>query len=134
MTDTKTQGAIAAISASAKTHTADERMVRTIVAPQWIRQGDINVQRVADDAPRGKPTTERQLAPGTSKGSRHTVSGEVRVFEPAVADPLTGPIIESDERFVVEHPEHANVSLPSGTYAVTYQRDFAQEERARVQD
>jgi len=122
------------IQVAAQNHGAELRMVRTITVGQWIRQGDVFLRRVEANHPRGKETANRQLAPGKTKGSRHIVEGDVTICAPTTTDPLVGPIVKADERFTVAHPEHAHVSLPSGTYATTFQRDFAQEERARVMD
>ena len=127
------QKTIEKLTTDAQAHTADLRMVRTIAVDQWVRQGDICVQRISAHT-KAKPTDDRQLAPGTTKGSRHIVVGDVTIYPPIGNDPLTGPTIHAPERFTVTHPEHADVSLPSGDYAVTYQRDYAQEERARVAD
>lgn len=127
---------ITAIQQDAQQHAApDLRMVRTIDVGQHVRQGDVYIERIAPDAAHGASITDRQLAPGTTKGSRHCVDGDVRLFAPSgEVDPLTGPIIDASERFTVTHPEHAHISLPSGRYAVTYQRDYAAEERTRVRD
>ena len=36
---------------------------------------------------------------------------------------LKGPVIESDTHALIEHPEHAHISLPPGVYQVCYQVD-----------
>ncbi len=121
------------IRTNAETHTEQElRMIRVIEVGQWARQGDIAVQRV-DEEPRTKRTADRQLAPGNTKGSRHILEGKVDAYEGG-GDLLEGPLLIARERFTVTHPEHAHISLPSGTYRVTYQRDLQMEERARVMD
>lgn len=122
-TDAKT--ILARIEKQSTQHTADERFVRTAQVGDPIRQGDIYIQRVADDYPRGTQVGQ-QLAPGTSKGSRHVAEG-CKVFactaEALRDEPLHGPVIVAEQRFTVRHPEHADVSLPSGTYRVGYQID-----------
>lgn len=112
------------------------RGISRIEVGQAIRQGDIYVRRIASlPAQLGKETPQRQLAPGTTQGSRHCVEGECRVYGSISAwDRLTGPIIEALSRIVITHPEHAHFALPAGIYQVTYQRDFAQEEIDRVED
>lgn len=124
------------IEKAAATHTAETRMVRTIAVGQAIRQGDVYLTRIDRKRPLAKTsvTSNRQLAPGSTPGSRHMVVGKVTIYAPKGDDALEGPTIDATERFVLEHPEHAHVSLPRGTYQVTFQRDFASEERARVQD
>jgi hypothetical protein len=125
------------IQAAAEQACPDTRVIRTIEVGQAIRQGDIYVTRVADKRiAHGGETAERQLAPGTSRGSRHCVAGAVSVYRPVPGDgQLAGPLIVALERFKVTHPEHAHFSLPPGTYRVTYQRDFNRErEVVRVSD
>ena len=123
------------IETAATEHSAELRMVRTIEVGQFVRQGDVYLQRVESKKPaKSTEIKDRQLAPGNTPGSRHVVEGDVKLYKPAGADPLVGPTIVAPERFTLTHPEHAHVSLPSGQYACTFQRDFMQEERARVQD
>ena len=122
------------INESAASHTDESRTVEAIAVGQWFGQGDISIRRIEAKDVSGEKTTERQLAPGTSKGSRHIVEGNVTVLAPKTDDPLRGPYLRASERFTVTHPEHGDVCLPKGDYAVTYQRDFAMEERARVAD
>lgn len=112
------------------------RMVRTIEVGQWVRQGDVYLRAIQAPAlDTYEPIAERQLAPGTTKGSRHIAEGNVTIYRyDAPASPLLGPVVCAHERFTVTHPEHAHVSLPSGWYQVLFQRDFAQEELARVAD
>ena len=120
------------IQKEADKHTDELRFVRTIAIDDVVRQGDIYIT-CTDLDPRGEEIAERQLAPGSTKGSRHVAHGDVKLYK-VNNDVLTGPLIVARERFEVKHPEHSNISMPSGSYAVTYQRDLAAEERARVQD
>ena len=78
---------------------------------------------------------ERQLAPGTTHGSRHClVSLEgVSMFTLKDATALDGPIVEAKQGCEIDHPEHGNVILPPGVYGIVYQRQYAEELR-RVQD
>lgn len=126
--------AMKAIETAAATHGPELRMVRTMKVGQVVRQGDIYIERVAKIPQDATPRADRQLAPGSTQGSRHVVEGDATLYDRLKASPLHGPLIDAPERFVVTHPEHAHVSLPSGKYAVTFQRDYAQEEAARVQD
>jgi len=112
------------------------REIARIEVGQAIRQGDVYLRRLAAfPAAHGNETPNRQLAPGTTQGSRHCVEGEATIYAPLeMADRLTGPVIEARGRIVITHPEHAHFALPAGFYQVTYQRDFAQEEVDRVED
>lgn len=136
MTKTKTDAVsvLAKIEAEAKTHSNDLRMVRTMEVGQWVRQGDIHVERI-EKMPTGlKARSDRQLALGATQGSRHVCESGPKLYDLRSPNPLQGPLVDAPERFVVTHPEHAHVSLPRGLYAVTYQRDFAEEEIAAVRD
>jgi hypothetical protein len=86
----------------------------------------------------GPVTDELQLVNGISIGSRHSIrradAGVVTIYSRSFdASPLEGPMIVADTRFTIEHPEHANYSLPEGVYQVLYQRDLRADNQ-RVQD
>ena len=111
------------------------RVVEKIGVEQAVRQGDVYLTRIASIPKDVRPIQDRQLAPGTSQGSRHVVAGDVTVHARVTeSNPLQGPYLKSGKGFVVEHPEHGHIELPGGCYSVTYQRDFASEELARVRD
>lgn len=99
---------------------------------KW-RQGDIYIE-LLDAVPTSfsPAKCERQLAPGTSKGSRHILDREVEMFVAPHADALTGPVFKTAGA-TVTHPEHGDVELPAGIYRITYQRAYADELR-RVRD
>ena len=120
----------------------DTRVVDEIEIGQWVRQGDVYLTRIAAPS-EWKETKNRQLAIGTTIGSRHTVDGSVTVL----ANPENGRVVRSNirgrakcfgpqvlspDRFTVEHPEHADISLPGGCYQVQFQVDPASMQR--VQD
>lgn len=119
----------------------------------WARQGDVSLILVPADHPRGKLRGERQVAVGTSVGSRHVAEGAVVLYEgvDAAIDavqrlghknrlvrPQVGPVIVVSGPWALTHPEHAHcgndVATPEAprTYQVAYQLD-AQTQRA-VQD
>lgn len=98
------------------------------------RQGDLYIT-LLEAVPAGfdKAAVEPQLAPGTTKGSRHILSHkQVRMYRDSNADALTGPVIECRKSVTVTHPEHGDVVLPPGVYGITYQRMFAEELRRQV--
>ncbi len=78
---------------------------------------------------------ERQLAPGNTQGSRHCLVSldGVEMFQLPEPNALDGPVFRTDRKLVIDHPEHGNLIVPPGTYAVVYQRQFAEELR-RVAD
>lgn len=114
------------------------RVVHKMDVGQGVRQGDIYIFRVEPSHPHGAPSKSRQLAKGSTQGSRHVAEGQVKVYEGTKAPrwasegTFTGPFIESGERFTISHPEHAHVELPPGCYQVTHQMDARTLER--VQD
>jgi len=84
---------------------------------------------------RGKKTQNRQMARGTTKGSRHILVGTATIYEgPESESSLLGPVFKTKGRTVLEHPQHGNISLPSCTARVVFQRDWAAAERLRRQD
>lgn len=98
-------------------------------------QGDLLIVAL-DAVPKNcKPTkVERQLAPGTSQGSRHFLASleGVEMFTLDDATPLDGPIVKTAKPCEIEHPEHGNIVLPAGVYGVIYQRQYAEELRRVV--
>ncbi|MHC4977037.1 MAG: hypothetical protein ACYTF7_10590 [Planctomycetota bacterium] len=101
-----------------------------------IRQGDVYLEFLAVTPSNVGPlTTDRQLAPGSTQGSRHVAEGDVTVYAaPTGASALTGPVIVAKDRWTLTHPEHAHFDMPAGTCRVTFQRDHEMEEIARVRD
>lgn len=136
----------------------EPRVHNIVRAGEVVPQGDCNLHRVASIESRseleqalqqewpdlvlggvGEETTDLQLVPGTTPGSRHTIRAAdaaiLTIYSPADdASDLVGPLIVASGRFVVEHPEHASHSLPAGTWQVIYQRDYGVEMMARVAD
>lgn len=139
-TATKTAEAVEKVTNT--TPDAEVRTARRIEIGHAIHQGDVYLHRVADDHPRGKELGSRQVAVGTTVGSRHVVEGDgVKVFAgqklpPGVEEPawvqqgsILGPVVVAEGPFNLTHPEHAHHALPKGTYQVTYQADFATQQR-----
>ena len=143
--------ALVSVQASAEAIRNDETAVlETMSLGDVVRQGDLYVVAVKA-IPRGaRPTTERQLVPGSTQGSRHTLQGKCSVFttKPEAAmvaireavgrnlelfPQLLGPMFRCPQPVELAHPEHGNRILPAGCYATVYQRAFAEEIR-RVQD
>lgn len=100
-------------------------------------QGDVLIRRIAAVPKKAKPERkpELQLATGTTQGSRHTLDSldGITLYRIDNPNPCEGPVFESDRRFEVKHPEHGDVSLPAGCYAIEYQQAYAEELR-RVAD
>lgn len=121
---------------AASTKPAKEvRRFATMAVGDSARQGDCYFLRISAPAD-WKPTADRQLAPGVSRGSRHIVTSKSTVLanpEPGrvervrirgrICARIAGPQITGTERVVVEHPEHAWLDMPPGHYQVYYQVD-----------
>lgn len=102
-----------------------------------FRQGDIYItffESLPSDLTKLKHAL-LQLAPGTTKGSRHCLDSAsgVKIHETKNGNALQGPVIQTTKERTITHPEHGNVILPPGIYSITYQRAYAEELR-RVAD
>jgi hypothetical protein len=124
-------------------------VIGTVSKGDVIRQGDIYLVAIGAKPAHAKATTNRQLAPGSSQGSRHILQGECTVYtckpEEVVAlirkslpkadlhPVLIGPVIETTAQCELTHPEHGNRVLPDGeVFASVYQRAFAEEVRRQL--
>lgn len=105
----------------------------------YYPQGDLNIV-VLEGVPKGaipidlSDVTSFQLAPGTSKGSRHTLDDvpNIRAYTIPDANNLQGPVIEILKKQPINHPEHGPVMCPPMVYGVYYQRKAGKEiERVR---
>lgn len=125
----------------------DVRMNLGMVPGEVAHQGDVYVVMVDNKEDLygihknltkcdcGEKTANRQLAPGTTKGSRHIAEGPMTIFAPPQeASALEGPYIEASSEWTLTHPEHADHKMPAGKFCIVYQRDFAAEEIRRVAD
>lgn len=77
-------------------------------------------------------TKPLQLAPGTSRGSRHCIParclGSIRLYHIDDGDDLSDLVIEALGTFDLEHPEHADhIGYPAGIYRVRHQQNAARE-------
>jgi hypothetical protein len=105
----------------------------------WFAQGDVNftpLSAIPKNAIAATPAS--QLAPGTSRGSRHCIRladmSHVDFFALPNPGPLEGLILRFNAPTTIEHPEHKHHIYPAGSIvAVTFQRAFAEELR-RSQD
>jgi len=79
-----------------------------------------------------------QLAPGNTQGSRHCVDAEsmktVFFYRSSTGTELDGPRIDAPKGLRVNHPEHGDVILPPGKYAVIYQQVWDQAKARRALD
>jgi hypothetical protein len=123
----------------------DTRTIEQMGVGEWVRQGDVYIERINEANPGWKQTNNRQLAIGTTMGSRHVIdrahdvvvlvgpnNGKVARNSGLSTAVCIGPQIVAEARFVVSHPEHADFDLPAGTYQVRFQVD--PQSQQRVQD
>jgi hypothetical protein len=124
--------------------------IGTVSPGDVIRQGDIYIVAIRELPKLSKPIKDRQLAPGTTPGSRHVLVGDCEVYEADKAEvmaelfkvvrgveiageQLIGPVFKTIGQVEVDHPEHGNRVLPAGEcFAVVYQRAFAEEVRRQA--
>ncbi len=128
---------------------AEVRICRRAVAGKTVlHQGDVYLHAVPKDWPRGEEIGTRQVAVGTTVGSRHVAEGDgvtvcsgkklpayMSLPEGARVEDLLGPVVSgSGEPFVLTHPEHAHHQCPTADvdWQVTYQ--FNPATARRVQD
>lgn len=123
--------------ATESTELQDTRFLDTIEVGEFARQGDLYIERIKT-MPKGcKLTTDKQLAPGTTQGSRHVVEGAEVMRHPqqgqierrGAKHYCYGPVIEAKDYATVTHPEHAHISIPAGIYQISYQVDTQQMRR-----
>ncbi len=126
------------IQASARSM-PEVRVISQMEIGQVVRQGDIYIERVAAIEGKGKAVKSRQLAPGTTKGSRHIVaeSEAVTLWEskPSLKGKAAfqiGAAIQAKGPVTITHPEHAWIKLDCGNadYQVFFQADYARKARA----
>lgn len=107
-------------------------------------QGDLILVCLAGLPRSAKPRTNRQLAEGETRGSRHMLDGgELFDVDPVeVAEQIgrvTNGRVKVDPKYVgsvftgastIEHPQHQHQSFPDHPCtAVVYQRNLSSEER-----
>jgi hypothetical protein len=113
-----------------------EEMIATEGA--WFAQGDVNFTPIPAIPKGAKPAKGgSQLAPGTSRGSRHCVRSadmpHVDFFAFPNSGPLEGPILRFNRPTTIEHPEHKDHIYPAGSIvAVTFQRAYAEDLRRSI--
>jgi len=123
------------------TNTNPQSLANMEVGDEW-RQGDCRIIRLPDDfgerfaSELEKTRAVTQLAPGTTRGSRHCLSSRkgMSFYRLKRATVLDGPVIHATKSFSIPHPEHGDcVDLPPGWYSFPGQRVYAEELR-RVAD
>lgn len=123
--------------------------IGTVSKGDVIRQGDIYLVAIGSLPKTRKQIKERQLAPGTSQGSRHILEGVCNIYQCNAEEVITlickavpnadlhaelmGPVIETKSGCELTHPEHGNRILPDGeVFASVFQRAFAEEIRRQL--
>ena len=102
------------------------RWVEACAAGDEMRQGDVYLYplRAPPEVGASLGHYTKQIAPGSTTGSRHVILGEADIYARKKNGPLDGPYVHAHERVTLTHPEHAHISLPAGWYEVRYQRDY----------
>lgn len=114
------------------------KVVANVKPWQHSSQGDVDFVKLPHIPPTAiECDSVIQLAPGTSKGSRHCIRlidiPNIRFWKLRNPNQLQGHILECLKPIVVEHPEHGNQELEAGIWFVKFQRQHAIELK-RIQD
>lgn len=141
------EDAVRSVKESAESmHAARTERIGSPSLGDVVRQGDIYLVCV-DSLPNGKPSSDRQLAPGNTQGSRHVLLGDCKIVTGVdvsaypstqavskIHPALIGPAFECIGNVTLTHPEHGDKILPEITvWQVIYQQVHAEEVR-RVRD
>lgn len=110
-----------------------------VLAPQMsvcemFAQGDIGILRIGS-LPKGSKKCDMpaggQVAPGTSKGSRHCVDLCDAQFYRFQGDVLSDLCIDAKTAWTLRHPEHGHVTFGPGLYQFVHQQN---ERNERIRD
>jgi hypothetical protein len=104
-------------------------------APLIYRQGDVLIELVSSIPETAKPAKRDKgrviLAYGEVAGHSHAIAAKrVRKFD----DGTVSYVDIAEALALLEHDEHAPISLPRGKYRVTIQREYSPQEIRRVAD
>lgn len=122
-----------------------EYISNAVSVGQVVRQGDLYFECIGNNGEGvklpegGKPTSNRQLVPGTTQGSRHILDGDCKIVKDVsfkrMPATLVGPAFECVGDVVATHPEHGHKVFPMGTSWQTFgQQAYDQEMIRRVRD
>jgi len=116
-----------------------KKKIGSLAVGDYVAQGDVNIWRL-EGVPGGavqEKKPDSQLAPGTTKGSRHTVResdmAHCEFFRLPEENEIQGPVIKMNEPTTIEHPEHGDQLWPAGVVLITYQR-LRSDELKRARD
>lgn len=129
--------AIERVDTAAQKRDREVRITKHLAIGRAIQQGDIYVHAIEPRTKLGKRIAggSVQVAVGQNASARHIAVGDLDVYEslalpPGVSFPsgvseadVRGPTIVARKPWRLPHPEHAEHSLPAGTFQVTYQFD-----------
>ena len=124
-------------AAQERINCGDPQTVSHMEPGMAYRQGDIGVvmlKALPDGAKKIENPANRQVAPGTNRGSRHCVdpADVVSFYTIDDGDVLSDLCVTARKAgFTLRHPEHADVTFPRGTYRFIHQQN---ERRERVLD
>lgn len=115
---------------------ADLQVIPFLEIGDSIPQGDLNFTLLPEIPKVAKlvETSDLQLAPGNSKGSRHCLNSlkNVNVYRLPKPNPIQGKglILEFTGETIITHPEHGDQLWREGIVIVTHQRQYANELKA----
>lgn len=122
---------------AASTKTKHQHVSVTLAVGQMMCQGDVGILRLAELPKKATPIelpANRQVAPGTTKGSRHCAHGDLKFFR-FPGDPLSDLAVRAlADSWTLEHPEHGHVTVRCAhgdLFQFVHQQN---EQRQRVMD
>jgi hypothetical protein len=118
---------------------------RSATMASLYAQGDLLIERVEDVPPSGtiaEPGSDGAivLAEGEASGHRHAIYERVTMFrDDALARDIPSGLYVGHVRVdgpsaLIEHDEHAPITLPRGTYRVRRQRELEPKDARIVAD
>lgn len=105
-----------------------------MLVKKMARQGDVLVRRVEDTAVKAASPIEREggrviLAHGELTGHAHAITDLAEMFG------LNGDrFLAAEKGAEIRHEEHATITLDSGVFEVTIQREYVAGEIRNVAD
>ena len=103
-----------------------------------MRQGDVLVTRISAKPKKATPKDRDGgrivLAYGEVTGHAHAIAEETATLFSLLDDGKEELYLEADGSVTLRHEEHAPITIPTGTYKITRQREYTPEAIRNVVD
>lgn len=122
------------LRSASENRTAKHTVLHTMEADTMWAQGDVGILRLSA-LPEGAEAIPMpdggQVAPGTSKGSRHCISqadhAHIQMYRVSDGDRLSDLALVAEKPWTMEHPEHGWATCPAGPYRLLHEQNEARE-------